>query len=102
MSPSGRAGSSERVTLPISIAASIPSEDLLAAFPEQKVGSGDLYDPDLHWIGTALSGFGIVTLASLFPITGVLLLCLYVSSSVEVAEIQQMAQAAANHGAHAV
>ncbi len=48
-----------------------------------------------------LSGFGIVTLASLFPITGVLLLCLYVSSSVEVAEIQQMAQAAAGAAADA-
>ncbi|MEM7023643.1 MAG: DUF1538 domain-containing protein [Pseudomonadota bacterium] len=42
-----------------------------------------------------LSGFGIVTLASLFPIIGVLLLCFYVSSTVEVAEILEMAQQAA-------
>ena len=38
-----------------------------------------------------LSGFGIVTLASLFPIIGVLLLCFYVSSTVEVAEILELA-----------
>ncbi|MEM7024470.1 MAG: DUF1538 domain-containing protein [Pseudomonadota bacterium] len=42
-----------------------------------------------------LSGFGIVTLASLFPIFGVLLLCFYVSSTVEVAEILEMAKQAA-------
>ena len=42
-----------------------------------------------------LSGFGVVTLASLFPITGVLLLSFYVSSTVEVAEILEMAEQAA-------
>jgi hypothetical protein len=42
-----------------------------------------------------LSGFGIVTLASLFPITGVLLLSIYVSSTVEVAEILELAKQAA-------
>lgn len=45
-----------------------------------------------------LSGFGIVTMASLFPITGVLLLCFYVSSTTTPAEIieaaKQLAQAA--------
>ncbi len=42
-----------------------------------------------------LSGFGIVTLASLFPIIGVLLLSIYVSSTVEVAEILELAKQAA-------
>lgn len=37
--------------------------------------------------GSGLSGFGIVTLASLFPITGVLLLLLYVASLMSPAEI---------------
>src|SRR5210317_801107 len=50
--------------------------------------------------GSGLSGFGIVTLASLFPIIGVLLLCLYVSYSVTPQEIMELAaQAAAAAGA---
>ena len=49
---------------------------------------------------SGLSGFGIVTLASLFPIIGVLLLCLYVSYSVTPQEIMELAaQAAAAAGA---
>lgn len=44
---------------------------------------------------TALSGFGIVTLASLFPVLGVMLLALYVSGTVNVAEVVAAAQAAA-------
>jgi hypothetical protein len=44
---------------------------------------------------SGLSGFGIVTLASLFPIIGVLLLCLYVSSTVEPQEILELAARAA-------
>lgn len=43
---------------------------------------------------SGLSGFGIVTLASLFPILGVLLLSLYVSWSVTPQEIITAAQAA--------
>jgi len=43
---------------------------------------------------SGLSGFGIVTLASLFPIIGVLLLSFYVSSTVEVAEILELAKQA--------
>ena len=47
---------------------------------------------------SGLSGFGIVTLASLFPIIGVLLLCIYVSSTTTPAEIieaaKQLAQTA--------
>lgn len=45
---------------------------------------------------SALSGFGIVTLASLFPIIGVLLLALYVATVTTPAEIIAAAQAAAN------
>jgi hypothetical protein len=41
--------------------------------------------------GSGLSGFGIVTLASLFPVIGVLLLLLYVASSISPAEIIQAA-----------
>ena len=45
---------------------------------------------------SGLSGFGIVTLASLFPIIGVLLLCIYVSWAVTPEEIIAAAQAAAD------
>jgi len=48
---------------------------------------------------SGLSGFGIVTLASLFPILGVLLLTLYVASSTTPAEIIAAAEAAAAAGA---
>ena len=44
---------------------------------------------------SGLSGFGIVTLASLFPIIGVLLLSLYVSYAVTPAEIIEAAKQAA-------
>ena len=49
------------------------------------VGNGD----------SGLSGFGIVTLASLFPITGVLLLTLFLVNTITPAEIITSAQAAA-------
>ena len=48
---------------------------------------------------SGLSGFGIVTLASLFPITGVLLLAFYISftqSPVEIIEAARMVSAAAS------
>jgi hypothetical protein len=44
---------------------------------------------------SGLSGFGIVTLASLFPVTGVLLLSLYVSYSVTPDQIIEAARQAA-------
>jgi hypothetical protein len=44
---------------------------------------------------SGLSGFGIVTLASLFPVTGVLLLSLYVSHSVTPDQIIEAARQAA-------
>ena len=43
---------------------------------------------------SGLSGFGIVTLASLFPILGVLLLTLYLASTTTPAEIIEIANAA--------
>lgn len=45
---------------------------------------------------SGLSGFGIVTLASLFPIIGVFLLALYVSNSLSPAEIIAAAREAAS------
>jgi hypothetical protein len=45
--------------------------------------------------GGGLSGFGIVTLASIFPITAVLLLALYVSTTVTPGEIIESARLAA-------
>jgi hypothetical protein len=44
---------------------------------------------------SSLSGFGIVTLASLFPIIGVMVLAIYVSFAVDAAEIAAAAQATA-------
>ena len=44
---------------------------------------------------SGLSGFGIVTLASLFPILGVLLLTFYIASAATPAEIIEAARAAA-------
>ncbi len=45
---------------------------------------------------SGLSGFGIVTLASLFPILGVMLLAIYVASTVTPAEILEAARLAAS------
>ncbi|MGY4531810.1 hypothetical protein ACVW0Y_000926 [Pseudomonas sp. TE3786] len=47
---------------------------------------------------SGLSGFGIVTLASLFPVIGVMLLALYVAASTSPGEIIAAAQAAAGAG----
>ena len=51
--------------------------------------------------GGGLSGFGIVTLASLFPILGVLMLCIYVSTTVSPAEIMEAARQTASAGGDA-
>ncbi|MCU0836717.1 MAG: DUF1538 domain-containing protein [Chromatiaceae bacterium] len=48
---------------------------------------------------SGLSGFGIVTLASLFPIIGVLLLTLYVAATVTPAEVLAAASAAGDAAA---
>ena len=44
---------------------------------------------------SSLSGFGIVTMASLFPVIGVMLLTVVVSFSISAEEIIQLAQTAA-------
>jgi len=51
---------------------------------------------------SGLSGFGIVTLASLFPILGVLLLALYVAATLTPAEIIAAAAVAAGSGSAAL
>ena len=47
---------------------------------------------------SGLSGFGIVTLASLFPILGVMLLAIFVANTVTPVEIIEAARLAANAG----
>lgn len=47
-------------TVPISIPVSLTIEELTEAFGENRIGSGHLYDPELYWVGSALSGFGII------------------------------------------
>ncbi|MFI4893173.1 MAG: ABC transporter substrate-binding protein [Phycisphaerales bacterium JB058] len=53
-------GSTESVTLPMSIPAGFESEWLQEIFGPNAVGSQPLYEKDQHWIATALSSFGIV------------------------------------------
>jgi len=50
----------ETVRLSASIPINIPDEVLEAAFPEQDIAGEALYDPELYWVGTALSSFGII------------------------------------------
>lgn len=51
---------SEPISLPISVPIEITQQQLDTTFGENAIGSGELYDPELYWLGTALSGFGIV------------------------------------------
>ncbi|MHC5001853.1 MAG: ABC transporter substrate-binding protein [Planctomycetota bacterium] len=44
----------------ISAPVEIPPEELERIYGENRVGDSPLYDPERHWFGTALSGFGIV------------------------------------------
>lgn len=48
------------VTLPMSVPAGLSEEELGQVFGTNAIGSGFLYDPEKYWIGTALSGFGII------------------------------------------
>ena len=48
------------IALPMSEPVGFSREELDAWFGENKIGAAQLYDPDQFWIGTALSGFGIV------------------------------------------
>lgn len=46
--------------VPMSVPAGFTKAQLDAWYGENKIGSGLLYEPDQYWLGTALSGFGIV------------------------------------------
>jgi iron(III) transport system substrate-binding protein len=48
------------VVIPMSAPAPVTQAQLDEWFGENTIGAGLLYDPDRHWLGTALSGFGIV------------------------------------------
>ncbi|HJN71675.1 MAG TPA: extracellular solute-binding protein [Phycisphaerales bacterium] len=50
----------EDVTTTISVPAFIDQQSLDEVYGENKIGDVTLYDPDGHWYGLALSGFGIV------------------------------------------
>ncbi|MDP7009594.1 MAG: extracellular solute-binding protein [Phycisphaerales bacterium] len=50
----------ERCTTTISVPAGIDQQLLDAIYQENTLGDVTLYDPDGHWYGLALSGFGIV------------------------------------------
>lgn len=49
-----------RVAVPMSTPAGFSQDQLDEWFGDNSIGSGQLYDPDQYWIGTALSSFGIV------------------------------------------
>lgn len=51
-------GSSARV--PMSVSAGFASAQLEAWYGDNRIGNQPLYDPDQHWLGTALSSFGII------------------------------------------
>lgn len=50
----------QETRIPISVPAGFTQQQLDDWFGENKIGSQTLYDPQQHWIGTALSGFGII------------------------------------------
>ncbi len=56
----GDDGTTETVTLPMSVPAGIEPGRLADIFGPNAVGSQPLYEKDQHWIATALSSFGIV------------------------------------------
>jgi len=48
------------LSVPMSAPAGFAQAQLDAWFGENRVGASPVYEPDQHWIGTALSAFGIV------------------------------------------
>lgn len=50
----------DQITVPMSVPAGFEQDRLDAWFGENTVGAGKLYDEEQYWIGTALSGFGVV------------------------------------------
>lgn len=53
-------GGETEVSLPMSVPANLSDSELVDIFGDNQIGSGYLYDPEKYWIGTALSGFGII------------------------------------------
>lgn len=53
-------GSKETLALPMSISAGFPQEQMDEWFGPNAIGAQPLYEKDQHWMGTALSSFGIV------------------------------------------
>lgn len=47
-------------TIPVAEPAGFSKQQLDEWFGENKIGAQTLYDPEQYWLGTALSGFGIV------------------------------------------
>jgi ABC-type Fe3+ transport system substrate-binding protein len=58
--PADFAADAKDVALPMSEPAGFSKAQLDAWFGENKIGAAQLYDPDQFWLGTAVSGFGIV------------------------------------------
>lgn len=48
------------INVPMSVPAGFTQDQLDDWYGENRIGAQHLYDPDQHWLGTALSGFGIV------------------------------------------
>jgi len=59
------------VSVPISAPAGFTKEQMHKWFPADSLGGEPLYDPDQHWIGVALSSFGIVYNTDALDIIGV-------------------------------
>ncbi|MGQ0627154.1 MAG: extracellular solute-binding protein [Phycisphaerales bacterium] len=58
--PPGPDGKPRAVQLSVSVPAGFSSAELTEWYGENAIGAEKLYDPAQHWLGTALSGFGIV------------------------------------------
>lgn len=50
----------EDVSIPMSVPVNLSDLALIGIYGENAVGSGYLYEPEKFWVGTALSGFGII------------------------------------------
>jgi iron(III) transport system substrate-binding protein len=53
-------GLGEPIRMSMSVPGPFGDERLETWFGENRIGAERLYDPERHWLGTALSGFGIV------------------------------------------
>lgn len=60
----------EEIDVPISVPAGFTQQQLDEWFGENKIGNQLLYDEEQYWIGTALSGFGIIFNKDLYAEAG--------------------------------